>query len=419
MITPGAMPTAPDKQLLKEFYQCFSSVEEVQSVAQNSQGVKLINEAQVQTLHDARSGKRKTGENIINMQDFYITYIYAMLAKLGIHIWAPNLEVAPYSLYNEACLVANLNYCGDLGFLRTAYYHYMHYVSAERYKKESQDQGWNELEVERKVVQQARQILRDWRYKFLVAHNHAKRYQIIASDVNLHSDDEYNAKAGVYIIKTLAYQSENATAFFCRLDCKIKDVEAMMGRRSNQQIRRRPNIPIISEFKKTPKNVPIDFYRPEWFNERDHSEKLIAADLSEVAFVPEKDLPPKGKQHPDERLGDLSFNYKYWDLTIKDYEIEPKTPKISERDSDAGNLSDDESVDLYASNSQRDVDIHLFNKKIIKMEQGVIELEPKENNKEFEESQEAEGDVIMSDAWESSGRKFQHSQTDYYEEDEW
>ncbi|MBW0466257.1 hypothetical protein O181_005972 [Austropuccinia psidii MF-1] len=90
MITPGAMPTAPDKQLLKEFYQHFSSVEDVQSVSKNSHGVKLINKAQVQTLRSAHYGKRKIGTNIINMQDFYITYINAMLSKLGIHIWAPD-----------------------------------------------------------------------------------------------------------------------------------------------------------------------------------------------------------------------------------------------------------------------------------------------------------------------------------------
>ncbi|MBW0519352.1 hypothetical protein O181_059067 [Austropuccinia psidii MF-1] len=193
----------------------------------------------------------------------------------------------------------------------------------------------------------------------------------------------------------------------------------MMGCRSNQQICRRPKIPIISECKKTPKNVPIDFYRLEWFNKRYHSEKLMAANLSKVAFLPEKDLPPKGKKHPNERLGDLSFNYKYWDLTIKDYEIEPRAPESIERDSDAGNLSYDESVDLDAANSQLDVDNGLFKKKIIELEQGEIELEPEENDEEFEESQEVAGDVIMSDVWELSGRKFQHFQTDYYEEDEW
>ncbi|MBW0568439.1 hypothetical protein O181_108154, partial [Austropuccinia psidii MF-1] len=108
MLTPSALPTTPDKQLLKEFYQRFSSAEEVQTVAQNSQGVKLISKAQVQTLLDACSGKRKIGKNIINMQEFYITYINAMLEKLGIRIWAPDLQEAPNYLYNEACRIVAL-----------------------------------------------------------------------------------------------------------------------------------------------------------------------------------------------------------------------------------------------------------------------------------------------------------------------
>ncbi|MBW0489003.1 hypothetical protein O181_028718 [Austropuccinia psidii MF-1] len=108
MLTPGTIPTAPDNQLLKEFYQRFSSAEEVQSVAHNSQGVKLINKAQVQTLRNAQAGKRKIGKNIINMQDFYITYVHAMLAKMGICIWAPYLEEDPDSLYNEACWIVAL-----------------------------------------------------------------------------------------------------------------------------------------------------------------------------------------------------------------------------------------------------------------------------------------------------------------------
>ncbi|MBW0482699.1 hypothetical protein O181_022414, partial [Austropuccinia psidii MF-1] len=176
MIPPGAMQTAPDKQLLKEFYQRFSNVKEVQSVAQNSRGVKLINKAQVQTLRNAHSRKRKISKNIINMRDFHITYIHAMLAKLEICIWETYLEKAPDSLYNEACQVvalmmfsqiacsgayqymrANLTYFGDLGLLCTAYDHFVHYILAKRYKKESQDQGWNEREVERKVVQRERQ----------------------------------------------------------------------------------------------------------------------------------------------------------------------------------------------------------------------------------------------------------------------
>ncbi|MBW0566124.1 hypothetical protein O181_105839 [Austropuccinia psidii MF-1] len=102
VLTPAAIPREPDKRLLKEFYQLFSSAEEVHNVPQNFQGVKLISEAQVQTLCDAYSGKRKIGKNIINMKDFYITYVHATLAKLGICIWAPD------SIYNEACHIVAL-----------------------------------------------------------------------------------------------------------------------------------------------------------------------------------------------------------------------------------------------------------------------------------------------------------------------
>ncbi|MBW0522110.1 hypothetical protein O181_061825 [Austropuccinia psidii MF-1] len=291
------------------------------------------------------------------MQDFYITYVHAMLAKLGIRIWAPDLEEAPGSLYNEACRIvalmtfrqiacsgayqymrANLTYCSDLGLLSSAYDHYVHYVLAEKYRKENREKGWNERDVVRKAVQRARQRLRDHRYKFLVMHKYPKRYQVIASDVNAHSDDEYNAQLGVYVIKTLAYRSERATTFFQRLDRKIKEVDAML----------------------------VDFYRPEWFNERNHSEKMIAADVGDVAFVSVKDIPSGSKEHPDERLSDRAFNNKYWHLTIKDYEIEPDTPE------DSDNYSD-EMIDLDANN-QLDVDQNFVEQEIIKHEQREVEL---------------------------------------------
>ncbi|MBW0589591.1 hypothetical protein O181_129306, partial [Austropuccinia psidii MF-1] len=245
-------------------------------------------------------------------------------------------------------------------------------------------------------------------------YNYATRYQTISSDVNSHSDDEYNAKTGVYVIKTLAYQSDNATAFFRRLDCKIREVERMMGRRSQQQICQRPKIPIIYEFEKTPRNVPIDFYRPEWFNERDHSQKVVASNLSEVAFVPVKDLPPGTKQHPDERLGNLGFNIKYWESTIQEYKIEPGTPDSSERDSEDG-CSDDESVDLNAPNANRDVDNNGLSEEFIYNGESDLELDEEDYDNEMEENQDkVGGDVVISDAWETRQR-VNWQQEDMYE----
>ncbi|MBW0480968.1 hypothetical protein O181_020683 [Austropuccinia psidii MF-1] len=243
-------------------------------------------------------------------------------------------------------------------------------------------------------------------------HKYPKRYQVIASDVNAHSDDEYNAQLGVYVIKTLAYRSERATTFFQRLDRKIKEVDAMLGRRSYQRIRRRPKKPIISEFAKTPKNIPVDFYRPEWFNERNHSEKMIAADVGDVAFVSVKDIPSGSKEHPDERLSDRAFNNKYWHLTIKDYEIEPDTPEDS--DNYSVSISDsDEMIDLDVNN-QVDVDQNFVEQAIIEHEQREVELVD-----EVEDVNEKDEDVLIADAWDMRSQKVNARRFSFDDEGGW
>ncbi|MBW0473788.1 hypothetical protein O181_013503 [Austropuccinia psidii MF-1] len=128
------------------------------------------------------------------------------------------------------------------------------------------------------------------------------------------------------------------------------------------------------QFSSAEENIPIDFYRPEWFNQKNHSEKQIVADLSEFSFVPIRDLPPGPKQHPDEQLGDWAFNQKYWHSTIKEYKIKPNSPDRSDSYSVASSIGD-ESVDL---NEEHDFDNNLLEKEIIKNEKSKVELEPEE-----------------------------------------
>ncbi|MBW0564301.1 hypothetical protein O181_104016 [Austropuccinia psidii MF-1] len=170
-----------------------------------------------------------------------------------------------------------------------------------------------------------------------------------------------------------------------------------MGWRSQQQIRRRPKIPIISEFEKTPRNVPIDFYWPEWFNDKDHSQKVVAANLSEVAFVLGKNLPPGTKQHRNKRLCNLIFNQKYWESTIQEYKLKPGTPNSSERDSKDG-FSDDESVDLNAPNANHDVNNNGLSEEFIYNGESNLDLDEEDNDNEIKENQDkVSGDVVRFD----------------------
>ncbi|MBW0539595.1 hypothetical protein O181_079310 [Austropuccinia psidii MF-1] len=108
-------------------------------------------------LCDARAGRQ-----IVNLDDFYFQYICSLLSKFGIHIWAPNLEAEPGSLYNEACqtiaiitflqlacsgayqyMQANLSYLNNIDFKHWAYNNYVHYHMTENFKKDIKESGKN------------------------------------------------------------------------------------------------------------------------------------------------------------------------------------------------------------------------------------------------------------------------------------
>ncbi|MBW0524320.1 hypothetical protein O181_064035 [Austropuccinia psidii MF-1] len=103
MVKKGSIPPAVDHSLLTEFYQSFSTTNQIKNVASNKQRTTLIKHDEFQTLRDACARRIKIGNHIVNLQQFYIDYIKATLAKLGIHAWAPDLEDAPDSFFNEAC----------------------------------------------------------------------------------------------------------------------------------------------------------------------------------------------------------------------------------------------------------------------------------------------------------------------------
>ncbi|MBW0497101.1 hypothetical protein O181_036816 [Austropuccinia psidii MF-1] len=163
MVKKGSIPPAADHSLLTEFYQRFSTTDQIENVASKKQSTTLIKHDEFQILCDACAGCIKIGNHIVNLQKFYVDYIKAMLAKLGIRAWAPDLEDAPDSLFNEACRISALmtfrqigatrgfqymqshrSYANNLGLVRSAYNHFVHYVMTEKYKKRRQ-RSWKEL----------------------------------------------------------------------------------------------------------------------------------------------------------------------------------------------------------------------------------------------------------------------------------
>lgn len=95
----------------------------------------------------------------------------------------------------------------------------------------------------------------------------------------------------------------------------------VLGKQVRKRVRKLPKTPLPSLFTKAPKNLPIDFYDPEWFNDLTAGQKRLVADATRVAFLPNASDSMKPVQHPDEKLGDMAFDGKYLDILSEPYEL--------------------------------------------------------------------------------------------------
>ncbi|EFP90156.2 uncharacterized protein PGTG_16004 [Puccinia graminis f. sp. tritici CRL 75-36-700-3] len=352
------IPPAPQPDILQEFYHQFSDSHQIKNVVNNVNSPAMVPKDQIETLKDMVSGRKNIASGIVHVEEQFIDYARTCLARMGLRVWGPNLDETQDSLLNSACRISavstfrqvaavgaydfmsiNKTYLNEFNLLYQCYNHYVHHVMLERFKKEQKEGGKYHAEEEKKAIQKARERLRDARYKFAVEHDFPPRYQKIIGDIHSHSNDEYNAKNKVYVIKTLPFRSKTANTFFCRLDKVMIDTNLVRGKRSQQRRRALPTKPQPTVFPRAPKRLPLDFYDPEWFNELQPNIKDIVADTNSVAFFPEPANILRGNRHADEKLSDKRFTEKYWDKVTSKYNLD----HIINNEDD--NSSDDEDND--------------------------------------------------------------------------
>ncbi|MBW0520444.1 hypothetical protein O181_060159 [Austropuccinia psidii MF-1] len=170
MVHPHSAPVAPDTSLLQQFNTCFKTPEEIHKTAGSETSVPLIPQSQVLTLKGIQPGQKKVGQGIVYIKDFFL-YIQSLLAKLGIHQWAPNLDEASDTLYNEACRInaiqsfcqvaiggayehmnVNLCYLNEIQLLNATYNHYVYYYMTQRFKKEMKEAAKHRKDQEKGAI---------------------------------------------------------------------------------------------------------------------------------------------------------------------------------------------------------------------------------------------------------------------------
>ncbi|KAA1095104.1 hypothetical protein PGT21_035587 [Puccinia graminis f. sp. tritici] len=290
----------------------------------------------------------KLGKHIVNISDFHVRYVHTSLLQLGLSSWHPNLNEQADSLYNEAhkiCAIrsfqqmvaggayqymnVNARYVDNFDLLKQTYDHYVHYVLAKIFDKEKKEEGKHFRDEERKVLQTARERLKEKRYKFAVNNNFPKRYLDIIKCVQAHSNDEFYPSKSVYIVKKLPFRSQSADVFFRRLDEVMKQSALEEGQRdqSRRQIR-------VKDAPNTRQNL---------------------ANVDAVAFLSNPSDSLRFKD-PIEKLSNKRFSEERWDDATKKYNMDFLTPK--EQDSDSDNEDGDsdygKSIDLEKTDGEDD-----------------------------------------------------------------
>ncbi|KNZ58949.1 hypothetical protein VP01_1828g7 [Puccinia sorghi] len=313
LLKQDSVPPAPDLQRLREFYERFSSNEQVEKAANVASSPALIDSNEVQLFKTARAGSVRYGRQVLHVGSHNIRYAQGLMVRLGLRVWCPNLEEDSGSLYNAAHRIAaittfqelvagnaytylnvNPKMANNIALLIQAYNHFVHYVLLLKYQKEQKQNGKIAQEAEHKRISKNRERLRDARKEYAVINHLPKRYQDIIAHIGAHSDDEYDEKNKVYKIKTLPYRSNNANKFFRALDlCMLRQASACPG--SNR--------------------------KRHWYHALPDSQQKLIPNTEQVAFLPnaEESLQPKATRHADEKLSNKSFTRKYWEILVEPY----------------------------------------------------------------------------------------------------
>ncbi|PLW56851.1 hypothetical protein PCANC_01292 [Puccinia coronata f. sp. avenae] len=101
------VPPEPELQYLQEFYQWFSTNNQVKHAEKTPLSSALISSNKLQLFKDAALGSVKYGQQVIHVGSNNVRYSQGLMAFLGLKVWClMNLEEDSASLYNAAHRIA-------------------------------------------------------------------------------------------------------------------------------------------------------------------------------------------------------------------------------------------------------------------------------------------------------------------------
>ncbi|KNZ52066.1 hypothetical protein VP01_3705g1 [Puccinia sorghi] len=304
LLEQKSIPGPPHPNTLTEFNSRFSDAEEIAQIVENVQGAPLVPVKEIISLKALRLGQRKIGQGIVNLDDFLWSIPRLLLLVLDYFFWGQTLTTHQHLFLMKPADKLPSNRFGKLQQVLT--------ITMSTSCKKIDTKGKrrklaNSVQMKNEGYFPSKgPKLQDTQLKFALAQRLPKKYQRMISDVNAHSDDEYNPSKGCYYIKKLKFQLENATQFFHRLDAAMLVSDQL-------------------EKKQPPKGLPLDFYDPDWFKNLLPQQRIDVADTHQVSLLPNATHLLQGKQVPSEKLTKKQFNAKFFDQLSAPYDLTQKS----------------------------------------------------------------------------------------------
>jgi hypothetical protein len=161
-----------------------------------------------------------------------------------------------------------------------------------------------------------------------------KRWLRVLANAKATSDDELDEQTGKYLVRRKAGRRDAADAAFRWIDEERKRVKLLETGRWQERERVLTSLP--SSFVRVPKDIALDYFTADYFNDLPAStRRKIIGDKLRAAFSP---TASTSSADPTRKLNDRHFMEKHGNTMLKLYNI----PGADEGDGDADDSSSDE-----------------------------------------------------------------------------
>ncbi|KAJ3796507.1 hypothetical protein GGU11DRAFT_133361 [Lentinula aff. detonsa] len=295
LLSQNTLPVPVSPVDISNFNQRFTSANNrandieklIQGVTSSSNAIA----ASVQAVkHNAFLGRGIIAKQVGRIEDSFLEKIFSAITALGLDRWAPDVTGGhPDSVYNlvhEQVAIstfkmllasfvyrfmnADMTVGNDNALCVRIYRQFVFGHIGRKVKEELRKPGSVEQRNERTNTYKRRSRLRDNRIQLLKNESFRPQVLKLALESESHSDDELDdtstANMPTYLIRKKVGRAHKVAVLFHILDSRYEGtINRQKGQRGDR-IRKVPVPEINSQFTQMPKDVPIDFFDPDYFN---------------------------------------------------------------------------------------------------------------------------------------------------------